>query len=146
VVTIKDTKTHQQRLVPLSEAAERVLQFRLARQKADAAAVGASAERNGYVWSSDVLGHDPARPDRLTQSFARTLDRARRDLSGRWPFKLQHLRHFCATELRAAGVAPHVVSAILGHAQESTTANIYTHVLTEQLAGAASALEVRLTV
>jgi integrase len=82
VITIKDTKTHQQRTVPLSEAAEHALFTRLQRQKADATAVGASAEVNGFVWSNDVLGASPFRPDRLTLAFGRTVARAERRV--RW--------------------------------------------------------------
>jgi len=36
-------------------------------------------------------------------------------------------RHTCATRLAAAGVPPVIIKQIMGHANYSTTANIYTH-------------------
>jgi integrase len=39
------------------------------------------------------------------------------------------LRHCAATLMIANGLPVNVVSAILGHAQNSTTLNVYSHVL-----------------
>ena len=46
-------------------------------------------------------------------------------------FRLHDLRHYCASLLLAQGVQLKIVSEILGHAQLSTTADIYTHILPE---------------
>lgn len=43
--------------------------------------------------------------------------------------RFHDLRHSCATFLIAQGVHPRVIMEILGHAQISTTMNIYSHVL-----------------
>ena len=43
--------------------------------------------------------------------------------------RLHDLRHFAATQLLAAGVPVKTVSARLGHANASTTLNIYAHQL-----------------
>jgi integrase len=51
------------------------------------------------------------------------------------------LRHTSATLLISDGVPMRAVSAVLGHAQASTTANIYAHVLEESLDQAAGAIE-----
>lgn len=48
-----------------------------------------------------------------------------------------HLRHTYATLALGAGTPVHVVSAVLGHAQVSTTLNTYSHVLKEQSSRAA---------
>jgi integrase len=44
-------------------------------------------------------------------------------------FSMYHLRHTCATLLLLAGVHPKVVSERLGHADITTTLNVYAHVL-----------------
>lgn len=79
---------------------------------------------------SDVEGR-PWRPDVYTNRFARLraelcLDRAR----------LHDLRHFVATVLGGAGVPIATISGCLGHRDNATTLNLYTHALpaTDQVA------------
>lgn len=43
--------------------------------------------------------------------------------------RLHDVRHGTATLLTAAGVAPRVVTEILGHSQISITMDVYTHVV-----------------
>jgi len=50
------------------------------------------------------------------------------------------LRHTCATLLLAAGTPLPVVAQRLGHAQASTTLNVYAHVLPTQQGDAAATL------
>ena len=55
--------------------------------------------------------------------------------------RFHDLRHTAATHLFSAGVDPITVSAILGHAQPSTTMNLYGHALQAPMAAAAGKLE-----
>ncbi len=47
--------------------------------------------------------------------------------------RFHDLRHLCATLLAAQGVPPRVAMEILGRANISTTMNIYTQVLNENM-------------
>ena len=60
----------------------------------------------------------------MYRSFTRVADSA-----GLRVVQLHDARHGCATLLTAAGVAPRVVMAILGHSQISITMDVYTHVV-----------------
>jgi integrase len=53
---------------------------------------------------------------------------------------LHGLRHTSATMALAAGVPVHVVSQRLGHSDVKITLSVYSHVLDDQRAGAASAI------
>ena len=62
----------------------------------------------------------------MTKWFKRLLSDA-----GIEPLHYHGLRHGAATLLAAQGVPPRVAMEILGHAQISTTMNIYAHVAPE---------------
>ena len=68
----------------------------------------------------------PYNPDSLSQKFRRFLER-----NNLPHIRLQDTRHTNATLLCGAGVDPKTVQARLGHADISTTMNIYVHVLQE---------------
>lgn len=95
----------------------------------------------GDVWvGSDLVfpscDGSPMRPDTLTNWFAGFT--RRHDL----PHVTIHgLRHTNATLLIAAGTNLRTVSGRLGHAQASTTANIYAHAVRSADAAAAETLE-----
>jgi len=55
--------------------------------------------------------------------------------------RFHDLRHSCATFRIAQGEHPRVIMAILGHAQISTTMDIYGHVLPETHQAAASRMD-----
>jgi integrase len=74
---------------------------------------------DGYVFSPALDLRAPWVPDHFTDAWRRL--RAKAEVSGR----LHDLRHFAATMLIAAGVPIRTVSGRLGHAQTSTTLNIY---------------------
>ena len=65
---------------------------------------------------------EPRAPDWVSHQWA-----AHRATVGAEDVRLHGLRHWCATYLLRRGVPMATVSAMLGHAQESTTRNIYSH-------------------
>ena len=78
----------------------------------------------------------PYNPDSLSQKFRRFLER--NDLPH---IRLQDTRHTNATLLCGAGVDPKTVQARLGHADISTTMNIYVHALQENSRKAAELID-----
>jgi integrase len=117
----KDPKTHQARTIQVSAQALGALRRRLSEAQADATVAGYSIDRNGFIWSGDLLGRTPMTPDRITQAFRRLADKAGFD------FRFHDLRHFVGTELIDRGHDPVTVSKQLGHASVSTTMNLYAH-------------------
>ena len=77
---------------------------------------------DGFVFSHDVDGARPWKPNWVTTTFIRL-----RRHAGVPHCRLHDLRHFMATEMLAAGVAIPVVAARLSHARASTTLNVYAH-------------------
>lgn len=88
------------------------------------------AEKLGSGWSNPenlVFTNDsggPMHPDALTKWFSRFCTD-----SGFQRVHIHSLRHTCASLMIADGTPLVVVSRRLGHAQVSTTANIYSHVI-----------------
>lgn len=125
------------RTVSLPDDAVAVL--RRHREAQDLAAVAAREHR--WVWRHD--GHvfttrrgTPLAERNLLRDFKAVVRRAGvRDV----PFHA--LRHTAATLLLRAGVAPHVVSERLGHADASITLRVYTHVLEDTARAAALPLD-----
>ena len=123
---VKDTKTHAVR--------------RLAARRGDCDPAGrvcsASATNGwsgsgcrpwlprGFVFSLEPFGTQPWHPDTATHAFRRLSRKV--GLTG---VRLHDLRHLHATQLLAAGVPVRTVSGRLGHAQTSTTLNVYAHAL-----------------
>jgi len=80
---------------------------------------------NGYVFTTELGNTIDAR--NLIRAHKRLLKRAG------VPYKNFHaIRHTYATKLFERGVPLKVVSELLGHADVSTTANIYTHVMPKE--------------
>ncbi|MEP7189554.1 MAG: site-specific integrase, partial [Roseiflexaceae bacterium] len=127
VRTTPKTKTSI-RTLPLSETLTLVLRDHLKRQ----ATTFPQAE---YVF---VSSHGTAiDPRNLLRRFKRALERAKLPA----PTRFHDLRHSCATFLIAQGEHPRVVMEILGHAQMSTTMDIYGHVLPSTQRAAATKLD-----
>jgi integrase len=74
------------------------------------------------VFSDSPDGAAPWRPNRVTLAFRRLSDGL--GING---VRLHDLRHFAATQLLAAGVPVKTVATRLGHANASTTLNVYAH-------------------
>ena len=75
-----------------------------------------------FVFSYDGGAATPITPERVTRRFRRLCDRLELE-----HVRLHDLRHYVATRLIAAGVPVRTVSGRLGHADASTTLNIYAH-------------------
>jgi len=122
----KDTKTHQARRISLDSFTLDALRIHRKQAEERAAAVGveASAINDRFVLSYSADCATPVHPDSLTGAFTRL--RVRLGFEG---FRFHDLRHAHATELLAAGVPVKSVSSRLGHADASTTLNVYAHAL-----------------
>jgi integrase len=110
----KDTKTHAETRSAL-EAHRGTCEHR-------ARACDAELPSSAFVFSDMPDGSAPWRPSRITVAFRRLSTRLGVD-----GVRFHDLRHFAATQLLAAGVPVKTVSARLGHANASTTLNIYAH-------------------
>ena len=105
--------------------------------------------RMGEQWAEEWEQHPrlfttwngkPLHPSTVTGWFHTFIERS--DLP---PISIHSLRHTNATLLIAAGTNVRTVSSHLGHAQTSTTMNIYSHSIKSAEAAAAEALQSVLT-
>lgn len=131
----KDTKTHQVRRVSLDEATVAVLERHRDRCEQLAADCGIELSDDAYLFSHEVDFSRPWRPNYATLAFGRLRDDL--DLDG---VKLHHLRHFSATQLLSLGIDVRTVSGRLGHANASTTLDIYAQFVEQSDEKAADAL------
>jgi integrase len=116
----KDTKAHQQRRVTLDVESGDVLRDVVARQEAQAEALGIELSPEAYVFSPHPDGLRPLVPDTATQRFNRMATRLGIDAT------LHSLRHYSATELITAGVDVRTVAGRLGHGGGGvTTLRVY---------------------
>jgi integrase len=136
-----------------------VLSDRHARARADAEMAKVKLPDSAYIFSPDVDGAGPVRPDSVSQAYRRITRRmeepalaklqednpkaTRADLAttDRWAFRLHDLRHYTATQLFAAGLNPKTVADRLGHADPSVTLSVYTANTDAQAQEAADSLE-----
>jgi integrase len=131
----KETKTHAGRRISLDKTTAASLKEQRERSEQRATAVDANLADDAFLFSDDVLGSRPWRPDRATLAFIRL-----RDDIGLDGVRLHDLRHFAATRLLAAGVPVRTVSGRLGHASAATTLNVYAAWLQESDQVAATVL------
>ena len=128
------TKTHAERAVALGDAGVATLLRRRIRIEESAAKVGVPLDADPYVLSYAPRADKHAGPDYLSHQFAKLCG----SLGIR--FRFHDLRHFAATQLIGADVDVRTVANRLGHADTSTTLNIYAHPLTERDEHAANVL------
>lgn len=126
------TKTRRGRELSLDDALANYLAKRRTDQETYAQCIGTPLMKDAFVLSPVADGSSPYMPDRLTDNF--------RNLAKRVGVQahLHQLRHFSASVAIAAGSDVRTVAGRLGHAQASTTLNIYAHVVEardQQLAG-----------
>ncbi len=133
------TKTESsQRTLPVPEPVLRVLRAHLQRLEADRLSAGDAWEEQGYLFPSER--GTPIEPSNLIRHFKAALKRAGLPESTRF----HDLRHWCASLLISYKVHPKAIQEILGHANITTTLNVYGHLLpnvlrdaTDQMAGLA---------
>ena len=118
----KDTKTHAKRRVSLDAETRSSLEAHRRTCEHRARACDVELPPTAFVFSDMPDGSAPWRPSRVTLAFRRISTRL-----GVGGVRFHDLRHFAATQLLAAGVPVKTVSARLGHANASTTLNIYAH-------------------
>jgi integrase len=120
----KDTKTHAARRVAVDAETLAVLARQRQRMEARSAACRLAFNTDGFVFTQTADGSQPLHPDTITNGFRRLC--VRLGIEG---VRLHDLRHLHATQLLAAGVPVRTVSGRLGHANASTTLNVYAHFL-----------------
>jgi integrase len=136
VVVEKTTKTGNRRRISLSDASVASLRAHRRRCAQRALACGASLNPNAYLFSLEVDGSTPWRPDLPTHRFVRL-----RKSLGLDHVRLHDLRHFSVTQLLAAGVDLATVAARHGHAGGGrTTLAVYGHLVESADRSAAEAL------
>jgi integrase len=134
-VVEKDTKTHAERRVTLDAVTVKTLKDYKKSCAAIAKKCGATLGDDAYVFSREVDGSVPWRPGYVTLAFTRL-----RDELGLEGVRLHDLRHFNATNLLANGADIRTVSGRLGHADASTTLNIYAHFMEQADRDAATSI------
>lgn len=136
---LKATKTDEERLVELDQATRAALldtwRPQLERD-VDAAKPGAKLAADAFVFpdlEADAHGRKPTKPNDISRAWVDACTIPGEDEDGR-PIKvrvirarLHDLRHYAASHLLREGVDIKRVSDQLGHAQTSTTLNIYGH-------------------
>jgi integrase len=86
-----------------------------------------------YVWSKEIDGSKPLRPDQVSGAWRRVAKKL--ELG---PVRFHDLRHFAATVLAGAGVDIRTIAGRLGHAHPAITLRTYAHFMeaTERQAAA----------
>ncbi len=120
----KDTKTHASRRIAIDDETLRLLSEHRKRLDALADSAGTVLAPDGFVFGPKPDGSVPLHPDLVSGRFRGLCTKL--GLSG---IRLHDLRHLHATQLLAAGVPVRTVSGRLGHANASTTLNVYAHFL-----------------
>lgn len=88
----------------------------------------------GPAWESDVWGGLVFASERGGPLHGTSVSKRFRSLlsaAGIPTMRYHHLRHGAASLMAAQGVPPRVAMEVLGHAQISTTMNVYSHVTDE---------------
>lgn len=132
-------KGRRGRVIPIDATLLTVLEGQ--RQRQAAWGGGTDVNPGGYIFANlraDDTGMTPRRPGWLSLAFKRLCARHKIDTH------LHALRHWNATMLLDAGVPLTTVAERLGHAQVSTTTNVYGHRTDAGAALAVAALEAAL--
>ncbi|MFK4084025.1 tyrosine-type recombinase/integrase [Kribbella sp. NPDC020789] len=108
------------RTVPLIELCLRALRVHKELQEKERLAAGDKWVETGYIFTTEI--GTPIEPDNL-----RRLWYPIRAAAGMGEMRFHDLRHSCVTLLLRLGVPPHIVQAIVGHADVQVTMAIYAH-------------------
>jgi integrase len=131
----KDTKTHASRQVSLDPTTLALLREHRERVVTRAEACRLKLPKTAFLFSHEVDGSLPWRPDSTTRAFASMCRRA-----GLPSCRLHDLRHYVATRLLSSGVDARTVAGRLGHRNAATTLNVYAQFLPEADREAANVL------
>ena len=118
----KDTKTHAERRISLDDRTLEVLAAHRMKLQSLLETARTTLSAEAFVFSHDPEGAHPWRPNYTTLAFGRLA--RQRGLAG---LRLHDLRHFAATTMLANGVDVRTTASRLGHAQTSTTLDVYAH-------------------
>jgi integrase len=132
---LKDTKTHQNRIVALDEETVAVLGAHRDRAEELCSNVGAELEGERFVFTARPGSDVPLDPAAATRRFIRLCKRL--NIQG---VRLHDLRHFAGSQLIAAGVDIKTVQTRLGHSRPSTTLDVYTHAVSQNDQDAAAVI------
>jgi integrase len=117
---IKDTKTHQMRIVSLDPDTVAILSDHKQRVEQRCAEIGNTLTDDSFVFSYAPDHRRPCDPDGVTHRYSRMTAGLHLDTH------LHALRHYSATELIAAGVDVRTVAGRLGHGGGgATTLRVY---------------------
>jgi integrase len=134
------TKTRQSRRIALDAATCAVLAARRRDAERGARSADVALAKDAFVFSHDADGRGPWRQDSTSRAFHRLCQRV--GLAG---VRLHDLRHFAATGLLTSGIDLRTVAGRLGHAQASTTLNVYASFVPDADRRAAAALSAMLS-
>lgn len=118
----KGTKTHAERTLTLDTRTVEVLAEHRTAFASVVALAGAGVAEDAFVFSHDPDGATPWRPNYVTLAFGRLVKE--QGLEG---LRLHDLRHFAATTMLTSGIDVRTTAGRLGHAQASTTLDVYAH-------------------
>lgn len=131
---VEDTKSSaSKRTLPMSDELAAYLRRVKAKQEQDKVLYGNCYHDDGFVCAKE--DGTPIHPAYLTRRFKRIAQK-----NGLPVIRLHDLRHSAATNLLAMGFSVKDVSVWLGHADVTTTLNIYSHVLEKSKEDMANAL------
>lgn len=117
------TKNERSRALGLDRRSVARLRLRYLHARRRASLCDVELSDRSYIFSEEPDGLEPLRPGIISQRWAKHRIRMGADLT------FHGLRHAHASALLDAGVQLGRVSKRLGHARQSTTADIYAHVL-----------------
>jgi len=137
VFTFFPPKTaRSRRTIAMPAPVAAALRQHMKRQLEERMAMGAAWD--GDAWGALVFSNEVGQP--LTSFHVSRRFRKLLQLAGLPAMRYHDLRHGAASLMAAQGVSARVAMEILGHAQISTTMNIYTHIAPELQKDAAERL------
>ncbi len=141
------TKTHAERSVAIGAAGRDILARRWEKQARYAEHARTALRPDAFVLSRSPDGSEPCLPDGLSHGFADLVEglwprpfRPNRKRVGKPRRHFHDLRHFCATEMVAAGIDVVSGAGRLGHKQVATFTDFYAAAKRDRDQAAARAL------
>lgn len=136
-IVVGPTKTGDVRRLAIGDRISAELEDARSAQQNRAELAGETWTPDAYVIGADPFGRQPWRPDRATNAL-RNLRASHPELAG---VRLKELRHYVATVGLLGGTDVRTVAGRLGHAQTSTTVDIYAAFVPEADRNIADALD-----